>query len=349
MDRPWSITTGDREGRVHRYESMTQADVLALDRDKTVVIATFSPLEVHGHHLPLGQDVFEADAMAMAAARELVAKRPDWSVLLLPPYAVAADCVPLPGSVAFTPKQLAKTAYEALAPFARMKFACLAYSSFHGGPRHMVALEVAADRLTRKLRTPAISLFSVMLARFGQNEMLDRAVANVEDRRITPDELHRDFHGGYIETSLALHLYPELVHESWKTLGPIVPDRSGKEGQGEGFMGAGENLSLAEKLLSTGDVIRSMLGELRHFKQHGLYGYPGYADPEHGRRIFEFLSRETSAIVDEFIDKGAAFKARSPMWPLRHIMMSGVTSRIVDGWLMRPNEKYFERPGGRDS
>ncbi|MCB9479810.1 MAG: creatininase family protein [Deltaproteobacteria bacterium] len=345
MTRPWSITPGDRDGRVHRYETLTQADVLALDRDKTVVIATFSPLEVHGGHLPLGQDVFEADALAVAVARGLVARRPEWSVLLLPPYAVAADCVPLPGSVAFTPKQLAKTAYEALAPFARMKFARLAYSSFHGGPRHMVALEVASERLTRKLGTPTISLFSVMLARFGQNEMLDRAVAEVPDARIRPDELHQDFHGGYIETSLALHLYPELVHESWKALGPIVPEHRAKEGQGEGFMGAGEETSLLQKLLSTPDILRSMFGELRHFKQHGLYGYPGYADAEHGRKIFEFLTRETGVIVDEFIEKGAAFKARSPMWPLRHIMMNSVTSLIVDGWVMRPNEADIHKPG----
>ena len=53
-----------------KYEELTHTSASQLDPERTLVIATFSPLEVHGPHLPLGQDVFEAYHLATRARRD---------------------------------------------------------------------------------------------------------------------------------------------------------------------------------------------------------------------------------------------------------------------------------------
>ena len=46
--------------RVLKLERLTHDKLKSLDRTRTIVIATLSPLEVHGPHLPLGQEIGRA-------------------------------------------------------------------------------------------------------------------------------------------------------------------------------------------------------------------------------------------------------------------------------------------------
>ena len=52
----------------------------ALDRARTLIVVTVSPLEEHGPHLPLGVDAFTARHFAQAIAERVVGGRPGWSV-----------------------------------------------------------------------------------------------------------------------------------------------------------------------------------------------------------------------------------------------------------------------------
>src|SRR5512145_2817926 len=56
----------------------------ALDRARTLVLLTVSPLEEHGPHLPLGVDAFAARHFAETLAERLVATRPGWTAVLAP-------------------------------------------------------------------------------------------------------------------------------------------------------------------------------------------------------------------------------------------------------------------------
>ena len=69
---------------VHLLEEMSTPALDALDRSRTAVILTVSPLEEHGPHLPVGVDAFAARHFARATAERLVARRPGWSVVLAP-------------------------------------------------------------------------------------------------------------------------------------------------------------------------------------------------------------------------------------------------------------------------
>ena len=69
---------------IHRLEELSTPQLDALDRTRTVVILTVSPLETHGPHLPLGVDAFTARHFSESIAERLVADRPGWSVVLAP-------------------------------------------------------------------------------------------------------------------------------------------------------------------------------------------------------------------------------------------------------------------------
>src|SRR5262245_65602713 len=56
----------------------------ALDRARTVVVLTVSPLEEHGPHLPVGVDAIAARHFAETIAERLAAGRPGWTALLAP-------------------------------------------------------------------------------------------------------------------------------------------------------------------------------------------------------------------------------------------------------------------------
>src|SRR5256885_4246708 len=63
---------------------MSTPAVDALDRAKTVVLLTISPLETHGPHLPVGVDAFTARHFAQTIADRLVAPPPGLSAVLVP-------------------------------------------------------------------------------------------------------------------------------------------------------------------------------------------------------------------------------------------------------------------------
>src|SRR5207244_13470900 len=58
---------------VHLLEEMSMPSLDALDRERTLVVLTASPLEEHGPHLPLGVDAFTARHFAREVADSLVA------------------------------------------------------------------------------------------------------------------------------------------------------------------------------------------------------------------------------------------------------------------------------------
>ena len=63
-----AATKGSTLLSVHRLEEMSTPALDALDRARTVVMLTVSPLEEHGPHLPVGVDAFTARHLAEAIA-----------------------------------------------------------------------------------------------------------------------------------------------------------------------------------------------------------------------------------------------------------------------------------------
>jgi creatinine amidohydrolase/Fe(II)-dependent formamide hydrolase-like protein len=70
---------------VRDWQYLTGHDFQKIDPRKTVVTVTCSPLEVHGPHLPVVADNFEAEALTTRIIELLGERHPEILFLRLPP------------------------------------------------------------------------------------------------------------------------------------------------------------------------------------------------------------------------------------------------------------------------
>lgn len=319
------------ESRILRLEKITHSRLKALDPEKTAVIATISPIEVHGPHLPLGQDWFEAAALVEHASKKAIEKWPDWTILIVPPIPVGCDTIPHLGSVNFPAPLVRDVAFYTLRPFAERGFARLAYSSFHGGPRHFVALEDAADRLSRKYGVAAMSFFSVVASRMAESNIFFDAIKDCADRKISLEQVEKDLHAGFVETSIGLHLWPELVEEGWEELPPLVPGK-GEDPHKTLLHGGNAKEDVLSQIKKAKAGINAVADAIKHYKKHIYAGYPDLASCEQGKLLFDHLVDVAIEIVDEFLGKGRKMEVHSPIWGLREALLNPAVNTVLEEW-----------------
>src|SRR3990170_4149742 len=122
----------------------------ALDRARTVIVLTVSPLETHGPHLPVGVDAIAARHFAQSVGERLVARRPGWSVVLAPTLHLGSFTFDAVGTVRVRQRVVRDALVDYGASLARAGFRYILVSNGHGGPGHLVSLEEAADRVSRR-------------------------------------------------------------------------------------------------------------------------------------------------------------------------------------------------------
>jgi creatinine amidohydrolase len=113
----------------------------ALDRQRTVVLLTVSPLEQHGPHLPLGVDAFTAWHFAGQIAERLVADRPGWSAVLAPPLYLGSFTFDAVGTVPVRPRVVRDALVDYGEALAHAGFRHLFVANGHAGLTHLAALD----------------------------------------------------------------------------------------------------------------------------------------------------------------------------------------------------------------
>ncbi|MBI3893223.1 MAG: creatininase family protein [Candidatus Wallbacteria bacterium] len=230
-----------------RLEELTWRALLDLPREQTIVFVPISPIEEHGPHLPLGCDLFDAEAFAMGAAGELERRRPGLlRIVLYPRVPLGTDTFAYLGSIEIRQRVIRDVAVDIGRSLGREGFKNVVFFNGHGGPAHNVALEEACVRLRRR-GVRAIAPFGAVVERLFLGEYNDRIAPKLAAAGIAelPLPLNRDYHAGAFETSLMLHLKPELVTDEYRRLAPfsvklldIRPSTALKEGPGLGYLGA---------------------------------------------------------------------------------------------------------------
>jgi len=310
------VGTQEHPLRVLRWESLTKRAFDELPRSRCVVLATCSPLEVHGPHLPLGADALEGEGLAERVLRFLPERHRQRIFLKLPLVYAAADVVPQPGSLAFRPSTVSRFLEDLGGTLAAQGFRDVLISNFHGGPRHFVAIERACQRVSKRRGIRMVSLFSLMLSRLtGGSENLEQLIGALPG--VKPEDLRDDTHAGFLETSqlLALHggwvdpIYKELPRisfESW--LGNAQGGRAGeRKGRIRGLF----------------DLLRSFRGNLHFFLEHSYNGAPAGASAEIGERILDLLGAKTADATAEILDgKLSPLDCHSPLWPWRFFLLN---------------------------
>ena len=177
------------------WREMTAAEVAALDAVAVVAILPLAAIEQHGPHLPLSTD---ADIVEGILARAL-ADRPDGlPATALPPVLVGRsdEHDGFAGTLTLRAETLGAVLTEIGAGVAAAGVRRLVLLNSHGG--NPPVMEIAAGALRRR--------HGMMVVPANTYHLYDPAEA------FAAEEVRLGIHAGAIETSIMLHLKPDLVH-----------------------------------------------------------------------------------------------------------------------------------------
>jgi creatinine amidohydrolase len=261
---------------VHRLEEMSTPALDALDRSRTVIIVTLSPLETHGPHLPVGVDAFTARHFAETIAERLVSARPLWSVVLAPTLHLGSFTFESTGTVPVRQRVVRDVLIDYGDAFASAGFRYILIANGHGGPGHLTALDEAAAIVSRRHRVTMASFTGHLAWEFMRGRYI-RKIETALGRPLSEQEQRafaEDAHGGWWETSLMLLLRPDLVDETYRTLPPA-------------------RYSLPRRAVPNYAVRNG---------GRGYVGHPALADRAFARAIVDVLMTEAMTIVSGLID-----------------------------------------------
>jgi creatinine amidohydrolase len=167
------------------------------DMEKMVAILPVGAVEQHGPHLPVRVD---AAINAGIVERAVAQMPPDLPVLVLPMTAVGKsnEHTAYPGTLTFSHETLFRMWYELGESVHRAGCRKLIIFNSHGGQPQVI------DIVCRELR--------VKHGMFAVNAMWSRMTK--KDDLFNASELKHGIHGGENETSVMLHLHPDLVDMS---------------------------------------------------------------------------------------------------------------------------------------
>ncbi len=177
-----------------RWQDMTTVDFATADTARWIAVLPVAAIEQHGPHLPVYTDTCIAEGM-IARAIELLPE--DLPVTFLPVQAVGKsnEHVSSPGTLTSSWETTTRLWLDIAESVARAGVEKLIIVNAHGGNVPMI------DIVAREMRVRHdILAVGTAWARFGHPDGLP-----------TGDEGLYGIHGGEIETSIMLHLRPDLV------------------------------------------------------------------------------------------------------------------------------------------
>jgi creatinine amidohydrolase len=176
------------------WQDLTTADFGRVDPEQTVALLPVAAVEQHGPHLPLSTDTLINDGIVRAALERLPTGP---ALLVLPAQSVGAspEHTSFAGTLSIRDTTLLEAWTDVGRSVARTGARKLIVFNTHGGQKALV------DLLAVRLRSE-LGMLVVRATYFG---------FGVLPGLFDPAEAVHDIHGGEIETSLVLHLRPDLV------------------------------------------------------------------------------------------------------------------------------------------
>lgn len=173
---------------------------------KAVAVLPLGAMESHGPHLPLGTDTLIAEGILDRAQAMDQSADP---VLRLPPLwlGASAEHADRAGTLSMEPEALIAQIESVGEGLARAGVARLLLFNAHGG--NVAAASIAALKLRRRFAMLAASV-----------HWLDYGLP---PGMTSPAGVKDDIHGGWIETSVMLHLAPHLVGKGATAALPRAP------------------------------------------------------------------------------------------------------------------------------
>ena len=248
------------------WQDLTTTDFAGLDPESTVALLPVAAIEQHGPHLPLSTDAVIADEIVRAL---LAGRAPDGPTLLVLPLAAVGHS-PEHASFAGTLTARAETLLALWTEIGRSVASAgvrkLILLNSHGGQKSLVDIVATRLRAEHGLLVVRASTFS-MGAPPGLFE---------------PRELALGLHGGDVETSLMLHLRPDLVRRN----------------QIRDFVGLPHRFAADHEILGVEKRVGfGWMSEDLH--PDGVVGNAASASAEKGARCFEHIVSRLVRLVAE--------------------------------------------------
>ncbi|GEO38984.1 creatinine amidohydrolase [Skermanella aerolata] len=183
--------------RSRYWKDLTTKDFAGIDAERTIAVLPVGAVEQHGPHLPVWAD----SAINCGIVSQAVPLIPDdLSVLVLPmmPVGKSNEHQAFPGTLSLSAETLIRVWTELGESVFRAGIRKLVLFNSHGGQPQIM------DIVARDLRV-RLKMFVVTCNWFS---------AGLPEGLFPPSEVEHGIHGGAIETSMMLHLHPELVRQA---------------------------------------------------------------------------------------------------------------------------------------
>lgn len=266
---PERLTTGVQSSAAtelpRRYwQDMTTEEFAALDAERVVAVLPVASIEQHGPHLPVCADACSNQAIIERTLERLPDDLPV-TVLPMMPFGKANEHSAFPGTLTVEPETLRRLWTEIAESVHRAGVRKLVLVNSHGGQPQIM------DIVARDLRV-----------------RLDMLVVVVNQYSLFPadlfpeDEVKYGIHGGSVETSIMLHLRPDLVDMSKaQDFKPLMADLEGD----------------FQHLTATGAT--RFAWQAQDLNPAGVVGDASDADAERGAQIIDHAAARFVAVLRE--------------------------------------------------
>ena len=176
------------------WQELTSAEFAALDAAQAVALLPLAAIEQHGPHLAVAVDAVINEGVIARALQLLPASLP---LLVLPAFAIGRsdEHEDFPGTLSLSPETAIRLWEEVADGVARAGIRKLVLCNSHGGQSQL--LDIVGRRLRRK--------YGMLVVQVNVYRLWDAR------RVFGAREIEHGIHAGAVETSLMLHLRPDLV------------------------------------------------------------------------------------------------------------------------------------------
>lgn len=249
------------------WQDLSTQELAAADRERTVVVLPVGAVEQHGPHLPVGVDAMLNAGLITETLDRLPA---DFPVVVLPPLPVgwSDEHGDFPGTLSISFETLTAAWCDIGASVAASGFRRLVIFNSHGGQSEIAKIVSRKLRIDHGMLAVAVNWYSLI----DLSEMFGG-----EERRF-------GIHAGAVETSMIMHLHPDLVHKD--KIADFEPS----------------SVDMARRYRRLGPTGATPFGWMtQDLHESGAVGNAALADSEKGREI---IAEAAQAFADLLAETG---------------------------------------------
>jgi creatinine amidohydrolase len=253
--------------QIHFWK-LSWKEIEKLDRDRTLIIIPTGAIEQHGPHLPIDTDIFNSTTISEEVARTF--SPGETSVLLAPPiwWGTSPHHLGFPGTLSLRAETLSNVLVDLLSSLLPHGFYRFLILNGHGGNIGILTATVSRIKEELGVSVPMLSYWTMItetLIKVGESELGGMG------------------HACEMETSLMLHLRPELVQmdQAVKEIPKLLTTFSSTDFRSGGPVG----IPL----------------DFKRDSKHGVMGDPTVASAEKGARFFKDATNSVASLITELL------------------------------------------------